>query len=145
MQNQICSFKFKKLNQSNQFYQTYLEKSNLQKIKAKSNLSLSWTWPSSAPTCFWFYSVYLEVQKPIKNLHDVAKLTLNFSLNLVESWDRFILNSSTQPDHPTTHQNFELVPETPDTLNKIAEIFTRKYWLSCTKKVPEHRQPKPIL
>ena len=30
----------------------------------------------------------------------IAKLSFNFNFNLVESWDGFILYSSTQPTHP---------------------------------------------
>ena len=47
-----------------------------------------------------FYSVYLEVQKPIQNHHDFAKFSFNFNFNFVESWDIFILNSSMPANHP---------------------------------------------
>ena len=38
-------------------------------------------------------------------LYQIAELSFNFNFNfnLVESWDVFILNSSTPATHPTTH------------------------------------------
>ena len=47
-----------KLNSPNQFYQTKSRKTNLQKIKVKSNPCLYWVWPSSAPACFLHFFLY---------------------------------------------------------------------------------------
>ena len=77
-----------------------------------------------------FYSVYLEVQKPMQNHHDFAKLSFKFNFNSVKSWDNFIINSSNAP----THSNFELVSEPPNPLNKSAKTFTRNYCTCRTKK-----------
>ena len=51
--NQIYSIKATKLNPTNLFYQTKSREKNPQKIKVKSNPSLSWALPSSAPACFF--------------------------------------------------------------------------------------------
>ena len=47
------------------------------------------------------------LREDVKNIQRagmyIAKLSFNFNLNLVESWDSFILHSSTPPTHQSTH------------------------------------------
>ena len=92
-----------------------------------------------------FYSVYLEVQKPIQNHHDFAKFSFNFNFNFVESWDIFILNSSMPPTCPTTHPYFKLVSEPPDLLNKKLKYLQENIDLAALKKIPEQKRPKQII
>ena len=95
LQNWIYKIKFTNqnvLNAKNQIYQTKsiqsnlqnkinpiitiksnLDKPKLQTVKVKSNSSLSWAWPSSAPAC-WQY------------LSNLDKFGLNFFRNFDLSW-----------------------------------------------------------
>ena len=45
---------------------------------------------------------------------------INFNVNLVESWESFILNSFMPSTQPPTHPNFELGSKPYDVLNKTA-------------------------
>ena len=79
------------------------------------------------------------------NQHPIAKLSFNFNFNfnLVESWDGFILHSSTPPTHPwksselayLSASTLSLTPYRPGNLNCI-KIATRLH-LDCILKLDQ--------
>ena len=56
VKNQTYQTKSFQSNLQNQINPTNSTKPNLRKIKVKSNLSLSWAWPSSTPACYSFFT-----------------------------------------------------------------------------------------